>query len=65
MRVRQIYPPRDAVEVAVTLDVSRNGVLFRSEDYYILHSTVWVTMNYNASEVAPDSEFPASVRCFE
>jgi hypothetical protein len=61
VRVRQIYPPRDAVEVAVTLDVSRNGILFRSEDYYILQSTVWVTMNYSSREVAPDSEFPASV----
>jgi len=61
VRVRQIYPPRDAVELAVTLDVSRNGVRFRSADYYILHSTVWVTMNYKPQEVAPDSEFPATV----
>jgi len=61
VRVRQIYPPRDAVEVSVTLDVSRNGILFRSADFYLLHSTVWVTMNYSAKETAPDSEFPATV----
>ena len=61
VKVRQIYPPRDAVEVSVTLDVSRNGILFRSAEYYVLHSTVWVTMNYNPKEIAPDSEFPATV----
>jgi hypothetical protein len=61
VRIRQIYPPRDAVEVAVTLDVSRNGIRFRSNDYYILHSNVWVTMNYSPEDVAPNSEFPATV----
>lgn len=61
VRVRQIYPPRDAVEVSVTLDVSRNGILFGSAEYYVLHSTVWVTMNYNPNEIAPSSEFPATV----
>ena len=49
VRVRQIGPPRDRTEVTRTLDVSRNGLLFRTRELYDLRGTVWVAMPYNAS----------------
>lgn len=61
VRIRQIGPPRDLVEIARTLDVSRNGLLFCTRQPYNPHSTVWVTMPYNASAAVPEAEFPATV----
>ena len=61
VRVRQIGPPRDRTEVTRTLDVSRNGLLFRTRELYDLRGTVWVAMPYNASSIAPEPEFPATV----
>lgn len=61
IRVRQIGPPRESIEVTTTLDVSRNGVLFRTRQPYEMHSTVWVTVPYNPQAVAGDAEFPATV----
>ncbi len=60
VRIRQIGPPFDSVEVTSTLDVSRNGVLIRTRQPYVMNSTVWVTMPYH--EKSPNNlEFPASV----
>jgi hypothetical protein len=60
VRVRQIGPPFDSLEVTSTLDVSRNGVLFRTRQPYLMNSTVWVTMPYQ--EKSPNNlEVPASV----
>lgn len=61
VRIRQIGPPRDLAEVTRTLDVSRNGLLFRTRQRYDLRSTVWVTMPYNPNAVVADPEFPATV----
>lgn len=61
VRIRQIGPPRDLAEVTRTLDVSRNGLLFRTRQMYDLRSTVWVMMPYNPNAVAADPEFPATV----
>jgi hypothetical protein len=61
VRIRQIGPPRDLVEIARTLDVSRNGLLFLTRQPYNLHSTVWVTVPYNPSAPVPEPEFPATV----
>jgi Tfp pilus assembly protein PilZ len=62
IRIRQIGPPVDAVEVSHTLDVSRNGIMFRTRQRYQLDSTVWLTMPYEATTASPhDPEFPATV----
>ncbi len=61
VRIRQIGPPRDLVEITRTLDVSRNGLLFVTRQPYNLQSTVWVTMPYNPSAIVPEPEFPAIV----
>jgi len=61
VRIRQIGPPRDLVEIARTLDVSRNGLLFLTRQPYNLHSTVWVTMPYNPSAPVLEAEFPGTV----
>lgn len=60
-RIRQIAPPRNLVEVARTLDVSRNGILFRTRSPYDANSTVWITMPYTEGATHSDPEFPASV----
>jgi Tfp pilus assembly protein PilZ len=60
-RIRQIGPPRDLAEEVHTLDVSRNGLLFRTHERYDLGSVVWVMMPYNAKAIAPNPEFPARV----
>lgn len=61
VRIRQVGPPRDLVEVSRTLDVSRNGIMFRTRQPYDANSTVWVTMPYHPEAVNPEPEFPASV----
>lgn len=61
VRLRQIAPPRNLVEVARTLDVSRNGILFRTKELYDLRTTVWVAMPYHPNAASPDPEFPSSV----
>jgi hypothetical protein len=61
IRVRQIGPPRESLEVTTTLDVSRNGVLFRTRQPYEMHSTVWVIVPYNPQAAATEAEFPATV----
>lgn len=61
VRIRQVGPPRDLVEVNRTLDVSRNGIMFRTRQPYDANSTVWITMPYHPESVSPEPEFPASV----
>jgi len=61
VRVRQIGPPRDLVDLTETLDVSRNGIMFSTRQPYDLHSTVWVIMPYHPEAVIPEPEFPATV----
>ena len=61
VRVRQIGPPRDVTEVTHTLDVSRNGILFRTREMYDPRETVWVTMPYRPNAIANEPEFPGSV----
>ena len=61
IRVRQTGPPRESVEVATTLDVSRNGVLFRTRQPYEMHSTVWVIVPYDPKAMGGEVEFPATV----
>jgi PilZ domain-containing protein len=61
IRVRQIGPPRESMEITTTLDVSRNGVLFRTRQPYELHSTVWVIVPYEPKSMGGDVEFPATV----
>ncbi|HTQ86743.1 MAG TPA: PilZ domain-containing protein [Candidatus Solibacter sp.] len=61
IRVRQIGPPRESMEVTTTLDVSRNGVLFRTRQPYEMHSTVWVIVPYDPKSMGGDVEFPATV----
>lgn len=61
VRIRQIGPPRAAVDVTQTVDVSRNGILFRTRLPYQLDTTVWLTMPYQVSAGAHDLEFPATV----
>ena len=61
VRVRQIGPPRDSIEITRTMDVSRNGILFRTREIYEMHSTVWITMPFNPNTVVPDPEFHGSV----
>lgn len=61
IRVRQIGPPRESMEVTTTLDVSRNGVLFRTRQPYEMHSTVWVIVPYDPKSMGGEVEFPATV----
>jgi len=61
IRVRQIGPPRESMEITTTLDVSRNGVLFRTRQPYEMHSTVWVIVPYDPKSMGGDVEFPATV----
>ena len=61
VRIRQIGPPRNLIEVARTLDVSRNGLLFRTREPYNLRSIVWVTFPYNADSLVAEPEAPATV----
>ncbi len=61
VRIRQVGPPRDLVEVNSTLDVSRNGILFRTRQPYDVNSTIWITMPYHAQAAGSEPEFPASV----
>ena len=61
VRIRQLPPPRETVEIKTTLDVSRNGLLFRTRDTYELNSIIWVTMPYTASAEVKGPEFPATV----
>jgi hypothetical protein len=60
-RIRQIGPPRDLAEEVRTVDVSRNGLLFRTHEPYNLRSVVWVMMPYSPKALSPDPEFPATV----
>jgi Tfp pilus assembly protein PilZ len=61
VRVRQIGPPRDSIEIARTLDVSRNGVLFRTRQPYQLHSTVWLILPFNPKAPIQEPEFPGTI----
>ncbi|MBI3404514.1 MAG: PilZ domain-containing protein [Acidobacteria bacterium] len=61
VRVRQIAPPRNLTEVARTLDVSRNGILFRTRQPYDMRQTLWITMPYSPNGIASDPEFPGTV----
>jgi hypothetical protein len=61
VRLRQVPPPRETVEIKTTLDVSRNGLLFRTREPYELQSTIWVTMPYNPVVELRPPEFPATV----
>jgi hypothetical protein len=61
VRVRQLPPPRETTEIKTTLDVSRNGILFRTRQTYELNSLIWVTMPYTANAQVKDPEFPATV----
>jgi len=61
VRVRQIGPPRDSIEIAKTLDVSRNGVLFRTRQPYQMHSTVWLILPFNPKAPIQEPEFPGTI----
>jgi hypothetical protein len=61
VRVRQLPPPRETSEIKMTLDVSRNGLLFRTRETYELNSIIWVTMPYTARAEVKGPEFPATV----
>jgi len=61
VRVRQIGPPRDSIEIARTLDVSRNGVLFRTRQPYQMHSTVWLILPFNPKAPIQEPEFPGTI----
>jgi hypothetical protein len=61
IRVRQMGPPQESIEVTTTLDVSRNGVLFRTRQPYELHSTVWLIVPYNPTAAVQEAEFPATI----
>lgn len=61
VRVRQIGPPRDSIEITKTLDFSRNGVLFRTRQPYQLHATVWLILPYNPKAPIQDPEFPGTI----
>lgn len=61
VRIRQIGPPRDSIEITKTLDVSRNGVLFRTRQPYQLHSTVWLILPFNPKAPIQDPEFPGTI----
>jgi Tfp pilus assembly protein PilZ len=61
VRVRQIGPPRESIEVTTTVDISRNGVLFRTRHPYELHGTVWMIVPYDPNANAANAEFPATI----
>lgn len=61
VRVRQIGPPRDSIEIARALDVSRNGVLFRTRQPYQMHSTVWLILPFNPKAPIQEPEFPGTI----
>ena len=61
VRIRQMPPPREYMEIKNTLDVSRNGILFRTRERYELNSIIWVTMPYTAGSHQKDPEFPGTV----
>ncbi len=61
VRIRQVPPPREYFEIKATIDVSRNGILFRTREPYELNSTVWITMPYNPEVELRPPEFPATV----
>jgi hypothetical protein len=61
VRIRRYPPPRESMEIKTTLDVSRNGLLFRTRDAYELNSIVWVTMPFSTNAVVKGPEFPATV----
>jgi hypothetical protein len=65
VRVRQIGPPRDSIEIAKTLDVSRNGVLFRTRQPYQLNSTVWLILPFNPKAPIQEPEFPGTIARIE
>jgi hypothetical protein len=61
VRVRQIGPPRHSIEIARTLDVSRNGVLFRTRQVYDMHSTVWLILPFDSKRPTQEPEFPGTI----
>jgi hypothetical protein len=61
VRIRQLPPPREILEIKTTLDVSRNGILFRTRETYEMNSIIWITMPYTASAEVKGPEFPATV----
>ncbi len=61
VRVRQVALPRDSAEETSTMNVSRNGILFKGQELYPLHATVWVSMPYDPMVPSPIPDFPASV----
>ena len=61
VRVRQFPPPRECTEFKTTLDVSRNGILFRTRERYEMNSVIWVTMPFTGGAQVKDPEFPATV----
>ena len=61
VRVRQIGPPRDSIEIAKTLDVSRNGVMFRTRQPYQMNSTVWLILPFNSKAPIQEPEFPGTI----
>lgn len=65
VRVRQIGPPRDSIEIAKTLDVSRNGVLFRTRQPYQMNSTVWLILPFNPKAPIQEPEFPGTIARIE
>ena len=61
VRIRQVPPPREYMEIRTTLDVSRNGLLFRTRETYEMNGTVWVTMPYSVRAEVKGPEFPATI----
>jgi hypothetical protein len=61
VRVRQVPPPRECLEIKTTVDVSRNGIMFRTREAYELNGTIWITMPYNPQVERESPEFPATV----
>lgn len=61
VRVRQIGPPRDSIEISKALDISRNGVLFRTRQLYQMHSTVWLILPFNPKAPIQEPEFPGTI----
>jgi hypothetical protein len=49
------------LEIKGTVDVSRNGILFRTREHYEMNSTIWVTMPFNPNVDPRPPEFPATV----
>jgi hypothetical protein len=61
VRVRQIGPPQDILEVTRTLDVCRNGMRIQTRHHYQMYGTVWVTFPYHSGALSYSPEFPASI----